>query len=403
VLYGSSSKLTASGDQLWTQDSPGVLDAAEQNSEDDEDFPDQFGYALAVGDFNNDGRDDLAIGAQGENVGPDFDAGAVNVLYGLSSGLTANRNQFWTQDSSGIESGAEGGDHFGTTLATGDFDNDGFADLAIGVPGEGFEGKDRVGAVNIIHGSPSGLTSSDDQFWTQDSPGILDTAESEDKLGRSLAAGDFDNDGFADLAIGVPDETIPGANEAHQGAVNVLYGSSSGLTASGDEFWNQDVSGIESGAERDDFFGFALAAGDFDDDGHSDLAVGVPSEDVNGVEDIGAVNVIYGVSSGLSATGDQFWHQDVPDIRGVAGNSDQFGFSLGTGDYNGDSRMDLAVGATTDKVGTALAAGAVNVLYGSSPDGLTSTNNQLWTQDSSGVEDAAEPQDYFGWSLSRDS
>jgi hypothetical protein len=357
----------------------------------------------ANSDFNGDGRDDLAIGAAGETFGDNQFAGAVNVLYSASTGVSSTGDQFWNQDVPNVEGAIGGGDSFGRSLANGDFNGDGRADLAIGVPGDTVSSIPSAGAVNVLYGSTSKLTASDDQLWTQDSPGILDTGESEDKLGRSLAAGDFDDDGFADLAIGVPSETLEGTNEIWQGAVNVLYGSSSGLTASGDEFWHQDVSGIESGAERDDFFGYSVAAGDFDDDGHSDLAVGVPGEDVNGVEDIGAVNVIYGVSSGLSATGDQFWNQDIPDIRGVAGNSDQFGFSLGTGDYNGDSRMDLAVGATTDKVGTALAAGAVNILYGSSPNGLTSTNNQLWTQDSSGVEDAAELQDYFGWSLSIDS
>jgi hypothetical protein len=72
--------------------------------------------AYANSDFNNDGRDDLAIGVPGESVGSKQFAGAVNVLYGSSSGLAATGNQFWTQDSSGVEETAEDSDQFGRAL-----------------------------------------------------------------------------------------------------------------------------------------------------------------------------------------------------------------------------------------------------------------------------------------------
>jgi FG-GAP repeat len=140
-----------------------------------------------------------------------------------------------------------------------DFNNDGFADLAIGARGEDEGGRD-AGAVNVLYGSSGGLqaTSPDDQFWTQDSPGVRDTADSRDDFGSSLVAGDFNNDGFADLAIGVITEDVGTAGDA--GAVSVLYGSAGGLQATSpdDQFWTQDTPGVKDTAEAGDRFGFSL-------------------------------------------------------------------------------------------------------------------------------------------------
>lgn len=83
-------------------------------------------------------------------------------------------------------------------------------------------------------------------------------------------------------------------------------------------------------AEAYEHFGAALAVGDFNGDGRDDLAVGVPDEDVGAAGNAGAVNVLYGSSSGgLTSTLNQFWHQDSPGIEGVAGAYDGFVRGLG--------------------------------------------------------------------------
>ena len=76
-------------------------------------------------------------------------------------------------------------------------------------------------------------------------------------------------------------------------------------------------------------FGDSVAGGDFDGDGFDDLAIGVPKEDIGTIANAGAVNVLYGSGAGLTAGGDQLWHQDGVGVQGMAEDGDQLGFSLG--------------------------------------------------------------------------
>ena len=65
-----------------------------------------------------------------------------------------------------------------------------------------------AGAVNILLGSAAGLSASGTEFWNQDSPNINNTGETDDEFGVSVAFGDFDGNGFADLTVGVPYEEV---------------------------------------------------------------------------------------------------------------------------------------------------------------------------------------------------
>ena len=153
---------------------------------------DLMGWALAAGDFDGDGRADLAIGSPGENVGSITDAGLVTILYGSSSGPSLTRVQHWTQDVAGILDVAEPGDQFGYALSAWNYGNDSRADLAIGVPFEDIVSASLgtlqldAGAVNVLYGSATGLTATNNQFWHQDVSGIQDTAQPGDRFGNAL-------------------------------------------------------------------------------------------------------------------------------------------------------------------------------------------------------------------------
>jgi FG-GAP repeat len=156
--------------------------------------------ALAVGvllpkDFNFDAQDDLAIGAPGEDVGAIAGAGAVTIIYGKDR-LPA---QTVRQGAGGVAGAAERGDRFGTALARGyfnDFNEDGLADLAVGVPGEDVGGAVDAGAVNILYGSPAGLTGG--PLLTESPP------RAGAHFGAALATGDFNGDRRGDLVIAAP-------------------------------------------------------------------------------------------------------------------------------------------------------------------------------------------------------
>ncbi len=359
----------------------------------------QGGGGSVSADFDGDGFADLAVGIPGEE--PQFsaglDSGAVIVIPGSATGLDPAGAILLQQGSGGGPDSPEPGDRFGSALAAGDFDGDGLADLAVGVPGEDVGAVVDAGAVNVIFGSGQGLGAGPEQFLTQDTPGILETAGKGDAFGSALAAANFGVSSEVDLAVGVPGERV--GTVAGAGAVNVIYGSAGGLSATGDQVWTQDTTGIVDTAEPGDAFGFALAAKNLGKSGQADLAVGVPGEDLEAAADAGVVNVIYGTSAGLDATGNQRWSQNSSGVLDDAEAGDGFGSALAAGDMGNGAPPDLAVGVPgEDLAGFGSDDGAVNVIYGTT-DGLSSASTQLWTEESPGILGSAATGNRFGTAL----
>jgi hypothetical protein len=373
LLYGGAGGLQLPR-QLVTQDFPYAPDPPEPG--------DGFGHAFAVGDFNADGVDDLAVGVPFETVSGQVNAGAVQVFFGSAGvGLREIGSQWFHQALPGLPSGNASEDRFGFALAAGRFNLDGPDDLAIGIPGEaGWRG-----AVMVLFGSPVGLTTFGARLFHQDSQdgtqAMLDEAEPFDRFGWSLAACDFDGNLLDDLAIGAHGENTNG--QANAGAVAVVLSTwAGGPGLFGNQLWSQDAAGIASTAFINEWFGFSLAAADFDLDGRCDLAVGSPGDRVTtggGFYTPGAVHVLRGSASGLTANGSTFWNEDSPGIPGETGAGENFGFALTAADFDGDAFPDLGIGAEW-----AYNTGAAFALFGGGGGGggdrgITGARSRMWT------------------------
>jgi hypothetical protein len=349
------------------------------------------------------------------------------VLFGTTAGLSSTSNQFFTAFSVGL-GGPVDGDMFGAALGAGDFINrDGITDLAIGIPGSPFprifingsltSSDNKTGAVQMLRGSTSRLLV-DSSFTFGDA---------DDQFGSVFAAGDFNGDGRQELAVGVPRRNSRGFD--HSGAVFIV-GFDRGVPEQIQVFDQDTIFGTGHVAARD-LFGFSLASGDFDGDGRSDLAIGVPLKEERFVQlrggeirfpGAGEVNVIHGSATGLSLTGHtpQRWNQSlIPNALGTA-HDQFFGYSLSAWNFGRNQVVvlpsgaritirtaDLAIGTPYMAVNGAAAAGSVSVLYGSFAAGLSRANAQFWTQGGpppgaparTPVPGAPEEGDTFGLSL----
>jgi hypothetical protein len=366
------------------------------------------------------------------------------VIYGSADGLTATGNQFLREGANGAAGSAEANDHFGWSLASGDFNGDDFSDLAVGVPNEDYGGKANPGQVYIFNGSANGL--SFHEVWDSRNFGL--SGADYTQFGYSLVWRDFNADSFGDLAIGSPGFDY----------VDVLYGDSTGLALFGTDFlvwdrtsthrgfgqilsagdYNGDnvddlavsapylhvefpfcvcvldaigavvvfsgsaASGLDAGEyseiinpapENYDRFGSALASGDFNGDGKDDLAIGVPAKKVDGLIGAGRVYVYSGSALGFGTPRSL--------TQGTAAETgDGFGFALAAGDFDRDGRKDLAVGSPGEDHGSTIDNGGIVQIFAGTANGLISSASQVWHEDIDGVIGTAQAGDQFGYALS---
>jgi len=387
-------QLQTTSSQYWHQGSPGVGVQPEEDAE--------FGRALSVGDYNCDGLDDAAFGMPNDDLVGATDGGRVLVLYAENSiiGLSAEGRQVWGQAGPAVPGDPSPFESFGLSLASGDFDNDGCDDLAIGVPFDDVEGLNSAGGVNVLYGSPgSGLSDQNIDYWHQGGGSAGGALEANDNFGRALAVGDFDDDGFDDLAIGIPGEGVGSGPSlvSNAGAVQVLFGGSNGLSASQDVILvrGSNLFGEPVAFEQ---IGSVLAAGDINQIAGDELVIGIPDYDISAaLTRAGAIMVVSDIDGNVFNV---TYTQDSEDIPGVAEEDDQLGDQLAVGDFDGDGFDEIAATVRGEGIGQPPSeienAGAVNVFNFSNTDG-----HQLWTQDEipSIPQELPEAFDRFGSAL----
>lgn len=197
LLYGGSSGFTTEG-------APGDIASGDQPG-------------TGVGDVNGDGFDDVVVGA-------DDWSDQVRVAYGSASGLSDANTKSFDQSLPGFHGAQEEGDGLGAAVSVDDVNGDGFADIALGIPGEDFSGLTDAGSFALVPGSASGVTGTGTQVFHQNSAGVPGVAETNDKFGAATALLDVNGDGHRDLAVASTAE-----NDSN-GAVWLLRGTTSGLT-----------------------------------------------------------------------------------------------------------------------------------------------------------------------------
>lgn len=271
-----------------------------------------LGSAVAVGDFDGDGKADVF--AAGTGYGGVFKAH-------LASGV----DQIGTLTSSGTLSYED--------AASGDFNRDGYQDVAVT-----FLDAAATGHVVWFKGTDAGLV----QVGTLGVPG-----------GRSIAAGDINGNGYDDLVIGQPYTAESGAHSG--GQITVLPDSATGPTTTGVKTIHQDTSGVPGAAEAGDAMGASVAVGDVNLDGYADVLAGLPLEDLTrdgaNQKDAGSTVLLYGSASGLTGTGAKGFTQDTSGMPGASESGDHEGSAVLLADISGFGRTDIVIGAEGEDAG----------------------------------------------------
>ena len=306
-----------------------------------------FGQISAVGDFTDDGRLDLAVGAY-----YDADtAGAMYVFEGQEDGL------FNTEPVLSY-TGSEANDQLGWGLVACDFNADGYDDIAVSSPYAEEEyyntGLSGHGLISLFAGSADGLPTTPVEIWGQipDGKGGWEYTTNL-RIARNLGAGDVDGDGYCDLVAASDNHTAFTDAGDDTDVVLIYRGGEDGLAAEPAAVWVYR-------SDNSTNLGRGIALGDLDGDGYDDIVLGGGDLDDEYI-DQGLVVVVPGVP--LPAEADAIEDLDVAwQVRGDSGY-DNFGESLLLEDADGDGYLDLFIGEPHGEVDTT-GTGAVRVYSG---------------------------------------
>ena len=380
---------------------------------------DWLGHSTATGDLNNDGYDDLIMGAHRANPDasssfypPNYqdyqyaaaitrtEAGALYVTLGSSEWVsnTAQYHDLQMCLQSYTVYGKDDEDFLGRSVASGDVNGDGYADIIVSaVGGDGVDSSAPItdsGEVYVFWGSdaityPIPSTCPADVYTshiivdlaytsTVHTDGItightsdvtIYGASAYDWAGWDVSSADLNGDGYDDIIIGAPGDTQ--GHSGRYGKVHVIYGE---MTPNPTIYLSETADLTIVGVELDDRTGESVSAADLNQDGYDDLIVGAIQADHDGRSNAGKAYVFYGAGGG-GLTGTIYLSEtDAAHITFLGENSDDgIGKGLGAGDLNHDNVLDLLVGAPGFDANGGNDEGILYTLAGDAVRGVTLT------------------------------
>ncbi|MDP2907617.1 MAG: FG-GAP-like repeat-containing protein [Nanoarchaeota archaeon] len=310
---------------------------------------DNFGVSVASGDVNNDGYPDLIVGADQANAPSANDAGQVYVFFGTPDGI-ANMDAIYANITI---NGTATSEHLGYSVASGDVNNDSYADIIAGA--YGFREGGNIGQVYVFFGAAYDDGSAVDGFplntHAQEYANItINGTASADQFGYSVASGDVNNDSYADIIAGAHYADPSGASSS--GQAYIFFGANftektdpDGQTAA--LYANITINGTAAS----DYFGDSVASGDVNNDSYADIIIGAWYASPSGVSNAGQAYVFFGdyFTEKVDPTLNASDYANIT-INGTAATN-KFGFSVASGDINNDSYSDIIVGAPSDSTG----------------------------------------------------
>lgn len=342
-----------------------------------------LGFAVSgAGDVNGDGIHDLIVGDTAANPAGEFAiSGQSFVVFGRSGNQPLPRilNVDELDGSNGFAIDGAVGDRAGTSVSgAGDVNGDGVDDYLVGAPDNN--------RAYLIYGRTGPQPSRIDLAQLTSSQGVVLTGVTDDFAGATVRdIGDFNGDGFDDIAIAAPSARVTAsvgdgsdpANIVLGGRVYVVYGDSnlapaidlSALDGSNGFVFEANDNLLDSPRVGSSLDG----AGDFNADGLPDLIIGSRAADAEGREDAGQAHIIFGQSTGIPA---QLTRAELDGTNGltIVGELGEQGLNLfgdtagaavsGIGDFNQDGADDVAIVAPRGDNGDIADVGRTYVVYG---------------------------------------
>jgi hypothetical protein len=278
-----------------------------------------FGGSVAMGDVNGDGREDIAVAAEGADIGGVSQQGRAYVFSG------ADGSSLFTLDNPNPQQAP----WFGCSLAVGDVNGDGNADIVVGAQGEDVGGRSDQGRAYVFSGADGSL------LFSLDSP----NPQAYASFGESVAMADVNSDGRADVTVGAGGQT---AAQGWPGYASVFSGADGSLL----------LTLTSPNPQEDGYFGDSVAMADVNGDGTADVVVGAVCE----FSCQGRAYVFSGAGGSLLLT------LTSPNPQSYA-----FFGVVAVGDVNGDGKGDVGVGASSEDVGGRSDQGRVYVFSSAPP------------------------------------